>query len=59
MMIHKIEPHKYYPEFRSQEPSLPIICCYSMEKRSICPPVPVRQILPDCIYPLSRKPMHS
>ena len=20
MMIHKIEPHKYYPEFRSQEP---------------------------------------
>lgn len=20
MMIHKIEPHKYYPEFRSQDP---------------------------------------
>ena len=20
MMIHKIEPHKYYPEFRNQEP---------------------------------------
>lgn len=20
MMIHKIEPHKYYPEFRDQEP---------------------------------------
>lgn len=39
MMIHKIEPHKYYPEFRIRSQSLPIICCYLMGRRYICPPL--------------------
>lgn len=39
MMIHKIEPHKYYPEFEIRSQSLPIICCYLMEKKYFCPPI--------------------
>ena len=38
MMIHKIEPHIIRnSEIRSQ--SLPIICCYLMGRRYICPPL--------------------
>ena len=39
MMIHKIEPHKYYPEFRSQEPKPSDYLLLFDGERSICPPI--------------------
>ena len=39
MMIHKIEPHKYYPEFRSQEPKPSDYLLLFDGERYICPPI--------------------
>lgn len=39
MMIHKIDPHKYYPEFRNQEPKPSDYLLLFDGEKYFCPPI--------------------